>query len=788
MAKKGSHSIISDMQSKTSSYLANLLQFCIDKKVHRAGKLLHAYVLRTNQFSNTFLVNRLIELYSKCGHTTSAHCLFNQMPSRNIYTYHAVLGAYCKSNDIENAYEVFAEMPERNSVTWNLIITTLSHNGFEKKALESFYLMRMGGFEPTRFTLASVLSACGGVSDVECGKECHGVAIKLGLEGNFFVGNALLGMYAKCGFVWEAVEIFKGLPEHNEVTFTAMMKGLMETDRIHEAFDMFKLMHRVGISIDSVSLSSVLGVCAKSSFEDFVVFNDNDGNWHNVHGKQIHGLVIKLGFERDLQLNNSLLDMYAKHVDMECAEMLFDNMSEVSVVSWNVMIGGFGQKYNKERAMEYMEKMKNHGFEPNEVTLINILAACVRSGDVVTGRQMFEDMSCPSLSSWNALLSGYSQNEHHREALMLFREMQFKNVQPDRTTFAIALSSCAQMGLLNGGKQVHAALLKDVVYADLYVASGLIGLYSKCSKIETAKHVFDELPQNDIVCWNSMTAGLSLNSLDAEAFIFFKQMLGKGILPTEFSFATVLSCCSALTSLSLGRQIHDLLVKYGFAVDVYVGSALIGMYCKCGDVDAARWFFDKMPCRNTVTWNEIINGYAQNGRGDEAVNLFENMILTGIKPDYITFIAVLAACSHSGLVDSGIKLFNSMQQEHGLEPLVEHYTCIIDSLGRAGRINEVEALIDKMSCNDDPVVWEVLLSSCRVHADVNLARRAANELFRLDPKNSAPYALLASIYSSLGRWDEVKEIREMMIERQVSKDPGYSWVEQKTRLHTSMVI
>ncbi|KAL2474790.1 Pentatricopeptide repeat-containing protein [Abeliophyllum distichum] len=774
------------MQSKTGSYLANLLQFCIDNKIHKSGKLLHAYILRTNQFSNTFLVNRLIELYSKCGHTTSARHLFDQMPVRNIYSYHAVLDACCKSNDLDNAYQLFAEMPERNSVTWNLIITALSHNGYEKKALENFYLMRLGSFEPTRFTLASVLSACGGASDVECGRECHGVAIKLGLDGNFFVGNALLGMYAKCGFVWDAVEVFKDLPEHNEVAFTAMMKGLVETDRVHEAFDMFKLMHRVGISIDSVSLSSVLGVCAKSGFEDFVVDNANDGNWHNVHGKQIHGLVIKLGFERDLQLNNSLLDMYAKQGDMECAEIIFDNMSEVSVVSWNVMIGGFGQKYNKERAMEYMEKMKNQGFEPNEVTYVNILAACVKSGDVETGRQMFDNMSCPSLSSWNALLSGYSQNEYHREAVMLFREMQFRNVQPDRTTFAIVLSSCAGMGLLDGGKPVHAALLKGEVYTDLYVASGLIGLYSKCSKIEMAKHVFDELPQYDVVCWNSMIAGLSLNSLDAEAFIFFKQMLGKGMLPTEFSFATVLSCCSALTSLSLGRQIHDLIVKDGFAIDMYVGSALIDMYCKCGDVDVARQFFDTMSCKSTVTWNEIIHGYAQNGRGDEAVTLFENMILTGTKPDDITFVAVLAACSHSGLVDSGLKIFNSMQQEHGLEPLVDHYTCIIDSLGRAGRINEVEALIDKIPCKDDPVVWEVLLSSCRICADVNLARRAANELFRLDPKNSAPYALLASIYSSLGRWDDVKDVRRMMDERQVSKDPGYSWVEHKTRMHTSL--
>lgn len=761
------------MQSKNASVsLANLLQNCIDYKAYKAGKIIQAQIFRTNQFSNTFLVNRLIELYSKCGHTSAARRLFDEMPLRNIFSYHAILDSYCKLNDVDNAYQVFDQMPERNPVSWNLMISMLSRNGLEDKALASYYSMRFNGFVPTRFTLASVLSACGGLSNVECGRECHGVATKLGLSTNLYAGNALLGMYMKCEFIEDAMQVFKDLPEQNEVSFTAMMEGLVGADRMDEAFDMFRLMHRERI-IDCISLSSILSVCSKCEFD----LNDgNEGRRFKMTGEQIHGLLVKVGFERDLHVNNSLLNMYAKLGCMDSAEMLFNSMLKVSVVSWNVMIAGYAKQYHLQRAIECMERMKSCGVEPDEVTYVNMLTACLRSGDIETGLHIFSSMSSPSLASWNAMLSGYSQNEYHREAVMLFREMQFRKVRPDRTTFAIILSSCAAMGLLEGGKQIHAALTKAELSTDLYVTSGLIAVYSKSSKIEVAKAIFNMSPQYDIVCWNSVLAGLSLNSLDAEGFTFFRRMLGEGMLPTEFSYASVLNCCSSLSSLSQGRQIHGLIVKDGHSNNVYVGTALVDMYSKCGDVDGARQFFDMMHCKDLVTWNEMIHGYAQNGRGEEAVTLFGEMIKAGIEPDHITFVAVLTACSHSGLVDTGLKLFNSMQQEYGVEPLSDHYTCMIDTLGRAGRFNEVEDIIDEMPCKDDPIIWEVLLSSCRVHANVNLARRAADELFRLDPSNSTPYSLLANMYSSLDRWDDVKDVRYIMERHQISKEPGYSWV------------
>ncbi|XP_073124480.1 pentatricopeptide repeat-containing protein At4g20770 isoform X2 [Henckelia pumila] len=737
------------MKKKNASFIVELLQLCVDHKAQRAGKLLQAYILRTSNFSNIYLINRLIELYSRCGDTAAAHNLFNLMPVRNLFSYQPILDSYCKADDLWSAYEIFSRMPERNTLCWNLMIGALSRNGHKGMALEWFYHMRMGGLVPNRFTLAIVLSACGILGDVGCGRECHGVAMKLALDGNVYVGNALLGMYMKCDFVSEAVVVFRGLPEHNEVSFTVMMEGLVEANHVDEAFGMFKLMHENGV-IDSVSISSVLSVCSKSAAENFLENNNGDRNLRNLNGKQIHGHVIKLGFTRDLHVNNSLLDMYTKHRNMESAEMLFNSMSEVNIISWNVMIAGYGQQHNMGSVVECIELMQRRGFKPDEVTNVNMVAACAKIGDVDTGRQIFDRISSPSLTCWNAMLSGYSRNEYHHEVAILFKEMQFRNMRPDCTTFAIVLVSCAEMGLLEAGKQIHASLLKTEHFSDPYVANGLICIYSKC--------------------------GLSLHSLETEAFTFFKQMLCKGMPPTEFTYAIIINCCSFLTSLSRGKQVQGLILKDGYESDVYVGTSLIDMYSKCGEVEGAKRFFDMMPCKNTVTWNEMIHGYAHNGHGEEAINLFENMVQASVKPDSITLVSVLTACSHSGLVDAGVKIFNVMQQEHGIKPLRDHYTCIIDSLGRAGRFNEIDLIIGKMHCKDDPIIWEVLLGSCRVHANVKLARRAAKELFRLNTNNSAPYALLVNMYSSLDRWDDVKDVASIMNKQRVAKEPGYSWV------------
>ncbi|XP_020109255.1 pentatricopeptide repeat-containing protein At4g20770-like [Ananas comosus] len=762
----------------TAAHVAALLHSCIAARALRRAKSVHARIVASPALSSdTFLSNRLIELYSRCGLPHYAAHVFRSIPDPNVFSWNAIVAAASKSRDLGLAHHLFDQMPRRNAVSYNTMIGALARGGSPRDALNLYSAMLSEGLAPTHFTFASVLSALGSSMGLCEGRKCHGLVVKVGLDGNLFVENALLGMYAKCGSFEDAVKVFDEMAQPNEVSFTAMMGGLMQSGSVEKALRLFAKMHTSGIRVDPVAVSSVLGACTRVEDKESDI----------LLGQSIHTMVIKSGFDSDAHVSNSLIDLYAKCGDMDKALVVFNVTPDVSVVSWNILIAGYGQRGDSKKAIEMLQLMQRLGFEPDEVTYISMLAACARTGDIAYAREMFDKIVSPNVTSWNAILSGYSQEDSLEEAISLFRKMQLSNVRPDRTTLALILSSCSGLGLLECGKQVHSASIRLALHVDMFVASGLVDMYSKCGHIEVAKRVFERMPERDVVSWNAMITGFSVHSLNKEAFCFFKQMRENGLLPTEFSYTSVINSCARLSSLPQGRQIHAQTAKDGYAGDVYVGSALIDMYAKCGNVEDARVLFDCMPLRNIVSWNEMIHGYAQNGCGKKAVELFEYMLTTEQKPDSVTFIAVLTACSHSGLVDEAIKYFDSMEKDYNIRPLADHYTCIIDSVGRAGRLTEAEGLIHKMPCQDDPIVWEVLLSACAVQGNAKLGKYAAENLLRLDPNNSSSYVLLSNIYASLGQWDDASAVRALMSNRGVVKDRGYSWINQKDGVRAFMV-
>ncbi|KAF8096111.1 hypothetical protein N665_0317s0017 [Sinapis alba] len=767
------------MRSGSNRYFANLLRLCKDQKCKLSGKIIHGSIFRTGFSGNTYLCNRLLDLYCECGDGGYARKVFNEMPVRDVYSWNAFLTFSCKVGNLREASDVFDAMPERDVVSWNNMISVLVRKGLEEEALVVYERMVSQGFLPSRFTLASVLSACSKLLDGVTGMRCHGIAVKVGLDDNIFVGNALLSMYAKCGLMVEhGVGVFECLSEANEVSFTAVINGLARENKVLEAVHMFRSMCEKGVQVDPVCLSNILSISSPREGCD-----SSNEIYRNVLGKQIHSLMLRLGFEGDLHLNNSLLETYAKYGDMNGAELVFAEMPEVNVVSWNIMIAGFGQDFQSDKSIEYLKRMRESGFEPNEVTCTSVLGACFRSGDVETSRRIVSSMLHPSVTAWNALLYGYSKHEHYEEAINHFREMQLQNLKPDRTTLSVILSSCARLRFLEGGKQIHSVAIRTNIFRNSHIVSGLIAVYSECEKIEISEHIFDDcITELDIACWNSMMAGLSRNSLDTKALLLFRRMLQTGVLfPNETSYATVLSSCSRLCSLLHGRQFHGHVVKKGYASDSFVETALTDMYCKCGEIDSARELFDTVLVKNIVLWNEMIHGYAHNGRGDEAVGLYREMISRGEKPDRITFVSVLTACSHSGLVDTGLEILSSMQRDHGIEPELDHYICLVDCLGRAGQLEDAEALAEATPYKSSSVLWEIQLSSCRVHGDVSLARRIAEKLITLDPQNSAAYVLLSNTYTSVRQWDEAAALQELMNKNRVYKTPGHSWITENNK-------
>ncbi|XP_042479250.1 pentatricopeptide repeat-containing protein At3g02330, mitochondrial-like isoform X1 [Macadamia integrifolia] len=428
------------------------------------------------------------------------------------------------------------------------------------------------------------------------------------------------------------------------------------------------------------------------------------------------------------------------------------------------------------------------GFEDNlflNSALVDLYAKC---GTIVDARKIFDGMKSKDQVAWTSILSGLSQNGDGREALVLFKDMFWTDVRPNCFTFASIISACTGLEkdllLL---MLFHAHVIKFGVEGNSFVTSSLIDCYSKCGRITQAVSLFSATRERDIIILNSMITGYSDNLLGEEALRLFVEMLNDGFKATNYTFVSVLNACGSLTVLQQGRQMHSLVMKIGSDQNVFVSGSLIDMYAKCGSINDARCIFDETIDRNNILWTSMITGYAQSGRGADALELFECLLMEkGVKLDQICFTAVLTACNHAGFLDRGIKYFNKMR-EYGLVPELDQYACMVDLYGRNGLLREAKELIREMPFEPNAVIWSSLLGSCRLYGDVHLGREAANQLLKMDPYDAASYVALGNIYAEAGMWGEASEVRKMMIRKGVRKNAGWSWVEVDKRVHVLRV-
>eukprot|EP01018_Ginkgo_biloba_P010366 Gb_40888 [translate_table: standard] len=507
----------------------------------------------------------------------------------------------------------------------------------------------------------------------------------------------------------------------------------------------------------------------------------------NLHalaeGKKIHRRMIRTGLKPSIFAANHLVNMYAKCGRIVDARQVFEKMPDRNVFSWNTMIAGY-----------------------------------VKCNNLKFARQLFDNMPERDVISWNTMISAYEQHGQGEEALKLFCQMQWAGTRPDHFTFTSILSACAGLAATEWSKQLHGYITRVGFVSNVFVGSALVDTHAKCGFIDDARQLFDEMPVRDVLSWNTMITGyaqcgnieyarylfgkmterntVSWNTMIAgyaqhghleEALMLFCQMQQAGMKLDQFTFASVLSCWASLAALERGKQAHAHIIRTGYESYIPVKNALVAMYAKCGVIEDARQVFDKMLERDVVSWNALIDGCAQHGLGKEALQLFEQMQQAGLKPNHITFIVVLSACSHAGLVDEGRFYFDSMSQYHCIAPTADHYACMIDLLGRAGHLNEAEVFINNMPFEPDATVWAALLGACRIHGNTELGIRAAESLLEWEPQASATYVLLSNIYAAAGRWDDVAKVRKMMKERGVKKKPGWSWIEVKNRVHTFRV-
>ncbi|KAJ6844194.1 pentatricopeptide repeat-containing protein [Iris pallida] len=363
-----------------------------------------------------------------------------------------------------------------------------------------------------------------------------------------------------------------------------------------------------------------------------------------------------------------------------------------------------------------------------------------------------------------------------KNQLLQFEELHKRGISPDPTTLSCIISSCGAKGSLYAGEQFHALSVKNGSYDSILIGSSLISLYSKCGNLDSAYQVFEEMPVRNTISWTAVIAGYAQHWQFRTCLNLFNLMRRTKLKPNDFTCASLLSACTNFASLGIGRSFHSLEIRMGYNSYMHILNALISMYAKCGGIEEARYVFKQMPCKDLISWNSMIFGYAQYGVADQSLNLLQEMDGHNIVPDAITFLGVLSSCRHAGLVEQGHHCFNLMI-ERGIEPELDHYSCIVDLLGRAGLLTEALNFIEKMSIAPNAVIWGSLLSSCRVHRNYWIGIHAAEKRLLLEPGCAATYVQLANLYANVECWSHVAKVRKLMKERGVKTTTGYSWIE-----------
>ncbi|KAJ0971397.1 hypothetical protein J5N97_019356 [Dioscorea zingiberensis] len=760
-----------DYEGTVRSYSV-MLQCCTSKRSVLEGKSVHARLLRSSVEPDVHLWDCLVNFYSKCSL-------------------------------VDYAYNVLDEMPRRDVVAWASLISGYVLENKGREGVRMVSEMRREGIQPNGFTLAAGLKASAICLNLSFGRQLHGEVIKLQFLSDLFVGSSLIDLYVKCGELELAEKLFFGLPQLSAVSWNVLLNGYAHVGDEKKVVSLYSQITDLETRLSKHTLSIVLKCCSRSG----------DAR----HGGAVHSLVIKIGLDIDEYLGCALVDMYSKSGLVDDAYRIFARIKACDVAVWSAMISCFDQQGFGVEAIELFRNMNHVGVKPNQFTLSTIASVAsliasekfsasihafivksgfsmentlgnavinmyIESGSVRDGCMVFNELADRDTISWNALLSGFHSGPHCEEGLRIFREMLIENFKPNKYTFISILRSCTSLMAGSYGAQIHAHILKNNLDEDSYVGTALVDMYTSCGHVENALLVFDRMKERNVFSWTVIITGYAKTDQGEEAIRTYKQMQQEGIFPNEFTLASCLRACSDLAALDTGHQLHSQTIKSGHS-DAYVSSALVDMYLKCGCIEDAEVVFDGSTSRDVVSWNTMICGFSQHGYGEKALELFHGMIDEGVKPDNITFIGVLSACGRAGLLDAAKKYFDSLERVYGISPTIEHYACMVDILGRAGRLDEVEIFINEMTLVPDASIWQTVLAACRMHGNIEFAERASQKLFKLDPLMDSTYILLANTYASSKRWNDVARIRIMMSSHGIKKEPGCSWIEISGHLH-----
>ncbi|KAJ0257305.1 Pentatricopeptide repeat-containing protein [Hirschfeldia incana] len=755
--------------------LGLLLQASGRRKDIHLGRKIHQLVSESTLLSNDdVLCTRVITMYSLCGSPDESRSAFDALLKKNLFQWNAVISSYSRNELYRDVIEMFIKMITESDLS------------------------------PDNFTFPCVVKACAGVSEVRVGLAVHGFAVKTSLVDDVFVSNALVSFYGAHGFVSDALKLFEMMPERNLVSWNSMIRVFSDNGFSEECFLLLgKMMEEDDGAFmpDVATLATVLPVCARE--RDIGV------------GKCVHGWAVKLSLDKELVVSNALTDMYSKCGCVNDAQIIFKLNSNKNVVSWNTMIGGFSAVGDVHGTFDLLRQMLAGGEDvrADEVTILNAVPVCfdesvlpslkelhcyslkqefvhdelvanafvasyAKCGALSYAHRVFCSIRSKTVNSWNALIGGYSQSSDPRLSLEAYLQMKGSGLLPDLFTISSLLSACSQLKSLHLGKEVHGFIIRNWLERDSFVYTSLLSLYIHCGELSTADVLFDRMEDKTLVSWNTMVNGYLHNGFPERALSLFRQMVLYGVQPCEISMMSVFGACSLLPSLQLGREAHAYALKRLLQDNAFIACSVIDMYAKNGSVTQSLKVFDGLKEKGVASWNAVIMGYGVHGLAKEAIQLFEEMQRTGHSPDELTFLGVLTACNHSGLVHEGVRYLDQMKHSFGMKPKLKHYACVIDMLGRAGKLDKaLKIATEEMSEEPDVGIWNSLLSSCRIHQNLEMGEDIAAKLIELEPERTENYVLLSNLYAGSGKWDEVRKVRQRMKEMSLRKDAGCSWIE-----------
>lgn len=538
--------------------------------------------------------------------------------------------------------------------------------------------------------------------------------------------------------------------------------------------------------------------------------------------KRLHGLMITTSVFKSVIPLSRLIDFCANSEagDLNYAKSVFHRIEQPSVYIWNSMIRGYSNSENPVESLIIYRQMLHRGYEPDHFTFPFVLKGCsiisdihygkcvhnciVKTGfelnvyvsscllnmyascaDMESALKVFDKMPKWNVVAWTTLISGFLGNNQASEAIKVFKDMELCDVEPNEITMVNALVACARSRDIGTGKLVHSRIgqlgfdpFGSSFDFNVILATAIVDMYAKCGSLRTARNLFNKMPDRNLVAWNSMIGAYSQYGRAGEAIGLFLDMRIAGFVPDQATFLCVIGACAQLGGLALGQSLHSYVSKTIMGKDASIGTALVDMYAKTGDAGSAQRMFDSLHKKDVMAWTSMIISLAMHGHGMEALQTFKRMQEdASVAPDEITYIGVLCACSHVGLVEEGQRHFGSMVDVYGIKPTAEHYGCMIDILSRAGRFEEVLRLLEEMPIQPNVAIWGALLNGCDIYENVDLADRVRRYITELEPHGSGVLVLLSNIYARAGRWQEVKLTRKMMKDRRISKSLGCSSVE-----------